>query len=446
MSKIELVPSTPPAQNPNEARFWDERDLESELKRQFDACHNCRMCVNYCGSFPELFARVDRDIEKNGANGAEKLGAADFRVVTDHCWQCKLCFIKCPYTKDEGHEWAIDIPRLLFREKTVRAKREGVSIQDKALGEPALLGKLAGGVMAPLTNFVHSSRLVRSVMEKTAGISAEFPLPPFSAQRFETWLKHHKPLEGAGSRGTVALFATCLGDYNFPSVAANAVRVLEKNGFAVVRPEQDCCGMPNLDGGDWEAFKKKAHTNVRSLSSALEAGATHVLALQPTCGYTLRKEYPELVGTNEAAHVASKTVDVMEFLDGLRKEKTLNKDFSRSFGKLAYHAACHLRAQKIGFPAVRLFGLIPDTEVETVEQCSAVDGTWGMKAEFYEEGRKYAARLVRGIENSEASLVMSDCQLAGQRIFKETGARVVHPIEAFASAYGVAVGLLEEAS
>ena len=114
--KIDPKPHNPPAFKPDDPRYLDPRDLEGELRRVFEICHGCRMCVNYCGSFPDLFARVDRDIETRGADGAELLDAADFASVTELCWQCKLCYIKCPYTPDEGHEWALDFPRLLTRE------------------------------------------------------------------------------------------------------------------------------------------------------------------------------------------------------------------------------------------------------------------------------------------------------------------------------------------
>ena len=140
MSKINPKPKAPPATDPNDARFWDERDLEHEMRRVFEICHGCRMCVNYCGSFPDLFGRVDRDIEKRGAEGAEQLDALDLRSVTDLCWQCKLCYIDCPYTPDQNHEWALDFPRLLMRAKAQRAKREGVTLQDTVLGEPGQLG------------------------------------------------------------------------------------------------------------------------------------------------------------------------------------------------------------------------------------------------------------------------------------------------------------------
>ncbi len=438
--KIDPKPQLPPARSPNDPRYWDERDLEQEMKRVFEVCHGCRMCVNYCGTFPDVFARVDRDIDA-GAEGAESLEAADFQSATDLCWQCKLCYIKCPYTPDEGHEWALDVPRLLSREKAQRARRNGVTVQDAALGEPGVMGALTTTLrQGPIANFVSANRLARKVMKVTAGISDEFPLPPFATMTFERWLANHTPLPEAGDNGTIAIFATCQGDYNLPAGPANAVRVLEKNGYQVVRPKQECCGIPNLDGGDVDAAKRKARANVASLLEQVDLGRK-VVVPGPSCSYTIRKEYPELLGTPEARRVAENTFDLMEFLEILRKDKKLNKDFKKSLGKVAYHAACHLRAQKIGFPGARVLGAIPETEVEVVQECSAVDGTWGMKAQYYEMGRKYAQRLVQGIDQVEAAVVVTDCPLSGLRIGRENGVVVRHPVEALADAYGIAVSV-----
>ena len=438
--KIDPHPKQPPATKPREPRYWDPVDLEQELRRVFEVCHGCRMCVNYCGSFPDLFARVDRDIERKGTEGAEALTAEDFASVTELCWQCKLCYIKCPYTADEGHDWQLDIPSLLTREKAQRARRNGVTLQDAALGEPQALGRLASGPMAPLMNFVNANRLVRKVNEKVLGISSEFPLPTFASHTFERWLTHHEPLPAAGTAGTVALFATCTGDYNYPGIPANAVRVLEHNGYSVVRPEQTCCGMPNLDGGDMDAFLAKASANVASLLPAVRAGHDIVVA-QPTCSYTLKHEYPAMLDTDDARDVAAHTFDLMEFLDRLRRQKKLVTDWKQGFGKVAYHAPCHMRAQKFGAPGARLLGLLPDTKVEVVEQCSAVDGTWGMKAQYYEMGRKYARKLTDRVAGAQPDHVVSDCSLAALRIQKESGVRVLHPIESLALAYGISVAM-----
>ena len=414
----------------------------------FEICHNCRMCVNYCGSFPELFNRIDRDIESGKAEGAEALDDADIRAIADECWQCKLCYIKCPYTADEHAYELLDFPRVLARERAVRAQREGIPLVDRILGEPQLIGELGSGAVAPLANLVQASRLLRKVQEKVTGISSEFPLPEMARKPFSSWFAEHGAAVDAGKQGDVVLFATCYGEYNTPAVPEAAVRVLEHNGYAVHVPgcssaddprdipagALTCCGMPNLDGGDLAAFTAKVKHNVAVLLPHVRRGRK-IVVVGPTCGYTMKKEWPEYLQTDEAREVAAATVDMMEFLVQLGREKKLNREFKKGLGTIAYHAACHLRAQKIGFPGARVLGVVPDTDVRVIEQCSAVDGTWGMKAAHYETGRKYASKLVRGVAG--ADVIVSDCTLAGLRMLKESAAKVLHPVEALAQAYGL---------
>src|SRR6185295_8793997 len=88
-------------------------------------------------------------VDVGEAVGAEKLDAADFRAVSEACWQCKLCYIKCPYTEDEGASELLDYPRLMAREKAARAAREGIPLVDRILGEPQLVGKMSSGLTTP---------------------------------------------------------------------------------------------------------------------------------------------------------------------------------------------------------------------------------------------------------------------------------------------------------
>jgi glycerol-3-phosphate dehydrogenase subunit C len=418
--------------------------LEQELRRTFQICQECRMCVTYCGSFPILFHSIDAQIEAGRAEGAEAVESATMQAVSDHCWQCKLCYIKCPYTPDEGAYEVLDFPRLMAREKAQRARREGIALVDQVLGEPQLIGALGAGPSARVANLVNANRLVRKVAEKAFGISAEFPLPPIATQAFGTWFREHQPQAEAGAAGRVALFPTCYGEYNFPNVPQAAALVLEKNGFEVVLPEGlTCCGMPNLDGGDLDAAKRKMQHNVELLLPLVRQGLSIVVP-GPTCGYTMKKEWPQYLGSAEAREVAAATFDLMEFLDRLRREKKLNKELSGGFGKVAYHAACHLRAQKIAVPGARVLSQVPDTEVRIIERCSAVDGTWGMKAAYYDEGRRYARRLADAIDaerdDTQPFTVVTDCSLAALRIKKENGTEAKHPVELLAQAYGLNVG------
>jgi glycerol-3-phosphate dehydrogenase subunit C len=435
------TPGRAPAHDPNDERYWDPRDLEQELLRTFQVCHECRMCVTYCGSFPILFKAIDREIDGGRAEGSELVGAETVRAVSDHCWQCKLCYIKCPYTPDEGAHELLDFPRSMAREKAQRARRDGIPIVDRVLGEPQLIGALATGPSAKLANLVNSNRLVRKVVEKVAGISAEFPLPPIASEAFTHWHRNHAPSEGAGQHGQVVLFPTCYGEYNFPEVPRAAVQVLERNGFDVIVPESlTCCGMPNLDGGDVDAARAKMRANVEVLAPFVARGL-RVVVPGPTCGYTMKKEWPVYLGSQRAIDVAARTFDLMEFLDILRREKKLVKNFERGLGRVAYHAACHLRAQKIAIPGARVLSLLPNTEVRIVERCSAVDGTWGMKAKYYEEGARYAERLGTALEDERTDggelSVVTDCSLAALRVLKQSGTLARHPIVALAHAYGL---------
>jgi glycerol-3-phosphate dehydrogenase subunit C len=84
-----------------------------------------------------------------------------------------------------------------------------------------------------------------------------------------------------------------------------------------------------------------------------------------------------------------------------------------------------------------VLGRAPDTEVRVVERCSAVDGTWGMKAKFYEEGARYAQKLVADIDDDPPDMIVGDCNLAGLRVKKEKGIEMVHPVVALCTAYGL---------
>ncbi len=131
-------------------------------------------------------------------------------------------------------------------------------------------------------------------------------------------------------------------------------------------------------------------------------------------------------------------MDLMEFVEQRRRAKALPTDFAESLGKVAYHAACHLRAQKIGFPAARVLGkMVPATEVRIIQECSAVDGTWGMKAAHFETGRRYAKKLSDEVQAQEDDLVVTDCSLSVLRIRQETGREAMHPVQALARAYGL---------
>ena len=78
MSVIPRRPEKPPATSPHDPRYFDARDVEQEMRRTFQVCHECRMCVNYCGSFPDLFNRIDKLVDAGLAIGRAASKVASF--------------------------------------------------------------------------------------------------------------------------------------------------------------------------------------------------------------------------------------------------------------------------------------------------------------------------------------------------------------------------------
>jgi Fe-S oxidoreductase len=416
--------------NPDHKEFWDESKVEAELRRVSDACNGCRRCYNLCPSFNDLFARLDQE---SVDGDAEKLGREDFRSVTDLCYQCKLCFNHCPYTPP--HRWEIDFPRLMFRSKAVQVKRDGQSLQDRVLGHVDKVGRFAS-FFAPLVNWANGNRLNRWLVEKFLGVHRDRQLPAYAAETFEQWFSRRSPARFQDTAAKAALFYTCSVNYNDPPLGKACVGVLEKNRVAVACPQQRCCGMPFLDGGDIEAAKANARANVSALYPLVQQGYDIVVP-GPTCSYVLKRDYPLLAEGPETEAVSARTFDISEYLMKLHGEQKLDTRFVKSAGKIAYQIPCHLRAQNIGFKSRDLMELIPDTSVRVIEKCSAVDGTWGLKRQYFDLSMKVAEPLLRDIRESPSDLAVSDCPLSALQIKQGTGKQPLHPIQVLEMAYGL---------
>jgi len=174
--------SVNPAYDPTDPRYYDGKDLRAETERIFSVCADCRLCVRYCGSFPKLFDAIDSYCtdEQYAEVDAKKLKTGDVDEIVDLCFQCKLCYIKCPYTPGT-HDWAIDFPRLMARAKAKKVKDRGVPFADKVLGNPDLAGKL-GTATSALANWANESKLHRQFMQSILGIHKDKKLPPFASK------------------------------------------------------------------------------------------------------------------------------------------------------------------------------------------------------------------------------------------------------------------------
>ena len=423
--------------DPLDPSWFDVGATRAERDRTFHICSDCRVCVKLCPSFRSLFEMID---DRGGSDFAGQLEDTEHKRVIDECYQCKLCYVICPYTPDQKQEWRVDFPQLMLRSLTGQGKAGDVSHSARLLARTDQQGVVAT-TFAPIVNATAKFGPARFAMEKVTGIARDRLLPTFNRVRFSKWFRSRDRQRAAAppmvQRGPVALFPTCLVEYQQPAIGKAAVAVLERNGYTCELPEgQVCCGMPWLDVGDADKFREAAQRNVDALLPAVEAGRSIVVP-QPTCAYTLKEEYPAFLGTDAARKVAAATFDAAEFLMNAHKTEKLDTEFEgRTYESIVWHSACHYRAQQIGPRSSQLMQLT-GAKVQMVERCSAIDGTWGLRAENQELARRVAKPLMEKIRESDAHLVAGDCQLANVAIEEGSGKRPVHPLQVLARAYGV---------
>ncbi len=416
------------AYSPLEPHYYDAQKLKPELERVFDICHGCRLCFNLCPSFPALFKFVDQY-----EGDVLKLTQSETDHVVDTCYQCKLCYVKCPYTPDDGHEFQLDFPRLMQRAKAVRVRKRGIALRERVLGNPDLLGRLAG--LTPwLANLANRLRPNRWLLEKVLGVHRHKLLPEFHGQTFMRWFRRNRhAFELSGDNGKVFYFPTCFVNYNNPDIGKAAIKVFARNGLTVASDYRQCCGMPALDGGDVQGAQRLARANVAQLLHYVREGYK-VLVTNPTCSMMMRKEYPGLVGGGEAKALAAAVMDPNEYLNMLRRDGRLNKGFQSTPGRIRYHVPCHLRAQNIGYRSRDMMRAIsPETEVEMVAECCGHDGTWAMKTEYFQLSLKAGAKAFAGMKGE--GLLATDCPLAAIQFEQATGIRPLHPLQVLERAY-----------
>jgi glycerol-3-phosphate dehydrogenase subunit C len=285
----------------------------------------------------------------------------------------------------------------------------------------------------------------RKVMEKVTGVSNERILAPYAKQRFSSWFAKRPAFTPVTKQGDAILFATCMVEYQSTGIGKDLVKVCERNDIACsVPPGQLCCGGPFLHEGNVEEFRQKARRNVEVLATAVrdaeaEGRDPTIIVPQPTCGYILKRDYPDYLDLPDAQLVADHTMDAAEYLMKVHKAEGTSLDTSFPGdvpATVTYHAPCHLRAQNIGLKSRDLIKLT-GTRPTVVAECSGIDGMWGLKAANVEISRRVGKKMAAAIDRAGGDAVVGDCTLANGGIELETGTRPIHPVQFLARAYGI---------
>jgi glycerol-3-phosphate dehydrogenase subunit C len=392
-------------------------------KPNIDQCIKCSICTAYCPVFKAtgLFPGP-----KLAGPDAERFRRQKKIIPTEwieYCDYCKICERVCPHN--------VPIPELHLRSRLAWKAIHKPSLRNWLLGHSYFFERL-GSWATPISNWVLAWSFIRWLMDRGLKLDRRTFMPAFNSQTFAKWF-HSRPI-GPGT--PLAYFHGCYTNYIDPEIGKAVVGVLERNGFRVVVPPQECCGLPLIANGFLDLASHLGEKNINSLQKCVEKNVDIVFS-STSCGMTLLDEYQGILNLPGAGGTAEHIFDIFQFLLRLHDQGKLNRKFIEIKETYYYHAPCHLRAMGIGLPAIDLLSLIPGLKIlELPEACCGLAGTYGMKKENSVIAAEVGQELFRAVRAADAHAVLSDCEACRMQITYHTGVKTRHPIQILHQAYG----------
>ncbi len=399
----------------------------AELRGTLDHCVKCTICETACpvSNVSPLFPGP-----KYAGPQSERYRVADEPSVdlsVDYCSGCGICSQVCPQ--------GVKIAEINAQARNKLKRRKGIPLRDRIITRPTWLGR-AGTPAAPLANLSLRLRPVRVLAEKALGVHRDAPAPKFAGRRFSRWArKRTSPRTGR----KVVYFHGCGTEYYEPWEGEKVVAILEHNGFEVLVPKQDCCGLPLQSSGLFDDARTVVQRLARALAPHLESDDTVIVGNATSCTLMLKREAREVLGLEDdpvLRRVSERTYDICELLLELHDRGELKTDFSPVNETVAYHAPCQQQGHWVGKPALELLALVPGLEVtEMNARCCGIAGTYGLKVEKYDIAMAVGRELFDQVQASGAASVACDSETCRWQIAHGTHRPSAHPIDYLHRAY-----------
>ena len=394
-------------------------------ENNFEQCLKCTVCTVYC---PVAAVKPEYPGPKQAGPDGERLRLKKpgfFDESLKYCLNCKRCEVACPHDVRIGD---------IIQAARIKYSKKKPGLREMMLANTDFMGTLAT-TMAPVVNASLGLKPVKAILDGVMKIDAHRTFPKYASQKFETWFKSHAQAQQARYAKQVSFFHGCYINYNYPQLGKDFVRVMNALGYGVqLLDREKCCGVALISNGLIDQAKRQAEVNIASVRRSVQEERP-VIGASSTCVFTMRDEYPHLLGVDNAdvrdsINLATRFVQML--LESGKAKLNFRSDYKL---RVAYHTACHM--EKMGWAAysIELLRHIPGVEVVVLpSQCCGIAGTYGFKKENYPTSQAIGGSLFKKIEELKPDFVVTDCETCKWQIEMSTSVPVQHPISILAAA------------
>ncbi len=385
------------------------------LKDEIAKCIKCGVCMAGCPTYAitrdeTMVARGRITLIGATLNGRIEPSSKLEDFITS-CIGCLTCDVNCPS--------GVKIGEIIFAAKAQIAESRGMNIFEgmacRVVGLRWPLPIIARIVAIPVKIYEwmpvnsplsHLLPFVKNNMKRK--------LPVVGGQLLTSQYPGVVKTMSERKKGKVAFFPGCVIDMSAQDIGRATISVLNKLGYDVIMPEgQYCCGSPLQSLGDREMAKKVAMKNI-DLFSSLDVEA--IIVSCATCGHTLKKEYPVLLGHSlngelkKVQAFSEKIVDIHEFIYESGRGD-FNRPFSDERYRVTFHDPCHLK-KGLGISQYPrdILKAIPSVEFIEMEEADACCGFGGIfSLYYYGLASEIGQRKAENIKRTGSHIVVTGC-------------------------------------
>ncbi|UUU29206.1 FAD-binding oxidoreductase [Streptomyces sp. CA-210063] len=343
--------------------------------------------------------------------------STEVRDAVDLCLSCKACSSDCPV----GVDMATYKAEFLHQHYKGRLRPRS----HYSLGWLPLTSALAGFAARPLNALLRGP--VGKLLARLGGVTTERRIPAFASRRARREVLRAAKTDAPAK---ALLFVDSFTRAFRPEVAGAASRVLADAGIPCTAEDGLCCGLTWVSTGQLSTARRVMARTVAHLDNGDDRP---IVVAEPSCAAALKRDVPELLGTDAAQRVAARVHTLTGALTDLAAPDWTPPELPDN---VVLQTHCHEYATFKGRHPRDLLGRLGVRKVDEAEGCCGLAGNFGFEEQHYDTSMAVADLALKprldAVDQAAATVVVADgfsCATQIDHLAGDRGIRALHLAE-----------------